>query len=121
MAKITPISLVAGMSGKIGQNSDTYFVTNRQTGQVHTAKISSAPLPNPTPAQIEARNKFTQRTQNTSQWLASNGPTSDHPKGTEIYQKALAAYKTQHKIGSFFGYIASRIADDGTVTIGGSR
>ena len=108
------------MSGKIGQNSDTYFVTNRQTGQVHTAKIVAS-QGDPSPAQIEARNKFTQRTQNTSQWLATNGPTSDHPKGTEIYQKALAAYKAQHKIGSFFGYIASRIAEDGTVTIGGSH
>lgn len=120
MAKITPISLIAGMSGKVGQKSDTYFVTNRQTGQVHTAKIVANPG-EPSEKQLSARAKFTQRAQNTSRWLSTNGPTSEHPKGTEIYQKALSAYKAQHKIGSFFGYIASRIADDGTVTIGGSH
>lgn len=117
MAKITPISLIAGMSGKIGQHSDTYFVTNRQTGQVHTAKIVAA-QGDPSEAQINARNKFKQRSQNTSRWLATNGPTTEHPKGTEIYQKTMSAYKAQHRIGSFFGYVASRITDDGSVTFG---
>ena len=119
MAKITPINLIAGMSGKVCQHGDTYFVTNRQTGRVHTAKMCTQRQDNPSEAQVAVRSRFYKRVQNTSAWIKTNGPTTEHPKGTELYQKAMSAYRAQHKIGSFFGFIANKISDEGTVTIGG--
>ncbi len=118
MAKIKPIELIASMSGKVCQHGDTYFVTNRQTGRVHTGRICNPSNLPPTESQSEVREKFAQRARNTSAWIMSNKPSGSQPKGSELYQKALEAYKAQHKIGSFFGYIASLIQDDGSVTIG---
>ena len=118
MAKIKPIELIASMSGKVCQHGDTYFVTNRQTGRVHTGRICHPANLEPTANQIAVRERFVQRAQNTSAWLKDTKPSVAHPKGTEIYQKALEAYRAQHKIGSFFGYIASIIQEDGTVSIG---
>jgi hypothetical protein len=118
MAKIKPIELIASMSGKVCRHGDTYFVTNRQTGRVHTGRICQPSNLPPTDKQIEVRERFTQRAQRTSAWMINNKPSSLYPKGSELYQKALEAYRAQHKIGSFFGYIASIIKEDGTVTIG---
>ncbi len=118
MAKIKPIELIASMSGKVCQHGDTYFVTNRQTGRVHTGRICNPSNLPPTESQSEVREKFAQRARNTSAWMQSNKPSGSQPKGSELYQKALEAYKAQHKIGSFFGYIASLIDDDGNVNLG---
>ena len=119
MAKVTTTSLIAGLSGKVCQHDDTYFVTNRQTGRVHTARICHPSEVRPSEAQISQREKFAQRCANTNQWIKNNEPAVSHPKGTEIYQKAMTAFRAQRKIGSFFGFIASRIQEDGSVTIGG--
>ena len=118
MAKVTTTSLIAGLSGKVCQHDDTYFVTNRQTGRVHTGRICHPSEVQPSEAQISQREKFAQRCHNARLWISSNAPSSLHPKGTEIYQKAMSAYRAQHKIGSFFGFIANRIQEDGSVTIG---
>ena len=117
MAKIKPIELIASMSGKVCQHGDTYFVTNRQTGRVHTGRICHPNLLPPTEKQLAVQKRFTERAQNTSAWMASNKPSDSQPKGTDLYQKALAAYKAQTKIGSFFGYIASIIGSDGKVNL----
>ncbi|MCR5360588.1 MAG: hypothetical protein K6E73_01075 [Bacteroidales bacterium] len=118
MAKVTPISLVANLSGKLSQNDDTYFATNRQTGRVRAVRMKNGTIFVPTPAQLEAQAKFSSRARNTSAWLSANAPTDELPKGTELFQKVLAAYKAQHKIGTIFGYVASRMNDDGTLSIG---
>lgn len=120
MAKIKPIELIASMSGKVCQHGDTYFATNKQTGRVYTGKLCNPSTAEPTAKQIQVRENFKRRAQNTSAWLEANKPNSSRPKGTDLYQKALSAYKAQHQIGSFFGYIASIISTDGKVTIGGN-
>ena len=118
MAKVTTTSLIAGLSGKVCQHDDTYFVTNRQTGRVHTGRVCHPSTAAPSAAQEEQRLKFAQRCANTNQWIAGNKPSVTHPKGSEIYQKAMSAFKAQHKIGTFYGFIANRIKEDGSVTIG---
>ncbi len=121
MAKIKPIEIIASMSGKVCQHGDTYFATNRQTGRVHTGKLCNRSTAAPTSKQIQVRENFKRRAQNTSAWLEANKPSATNgPKGTDLYQKALAAYKAQHQIGSLFGYVASVISADGKVTIGGT-
>ena len=120
MAHIKPIEIIASMSGKVCQHGDTYFATNKQTGRVYTGKLCNPSTAEPTAKQLQVRENFKRRAQNTSAWLETNKPNASRPKGTDLYQKALAAYKAQHQIGSFFGYIASIISTDGKVTIGGS-
>ena len=120
MAKIKPIEIIASMSGKVCQHGDTYFATNKQTGRVYTGKLCNPSTAEPTAKQLQVRENFKRRAQNTSAWLEANKPNASRPKGTDLYQKALAAYKAQHQIGSLFGYIASIISTDGKVTIGGS-
>lgn len=118
MAKIVPIEIIASMSGKVCNHSDMYFSTNKQTGKVHTGKICNPSTAEPTAKQLAVRQKFAERRQVTSVWMEANKPTDVRPKGTDLYQKALASYKSQHEIGSFFGYIAS-LVKDGKVTFGG--
>lgn len=118
MAKIVPIEIIASMSGKVCNHSDMYFSTNKQTGKVHTGKICNPSTAEPTAKQLAVRQKFAERRQVTSVWMEANKPTDTRPKGTDLYQQALAAYKSQHEIGSFFGYIAS-LVKDGKVTFGG--
>ena len=112
MAKITPINLIGGMSGKLGKNSEHYFVTNRQTGRIHTSMCVETDY-TPSAAQVAARAKFAQRVKDAYSWLATNGPASEHPLDTEAYQKALTAYKKQRKrkIATFFGYVSSKIIE----------
>ena len=118
MAKVTPISLITKLSGKLCKSDDTYFATNRQSGRIHAVKMNGDAVDNPTPAQLEARTKFVERTRNTTRWISANSPSDEFPLGTELYQKMLAAYKSQHKIGTFFGFVASRMSEDGTPSIG---
>ena len=39
MAKIIPIDVIKGISGKYGNKSSDYFATNRSSNQIHLAKI----------------------------------------------------------------------------------
>ena len=112
------MNLIASMSGKVCSHGDTYFVTNRQTGKVHTAKMCYPNPQDPTPAQESQRLKFKKRAQDTSKWIKQNGPSTENPHGTELFVRAQSAYKAQHKIGSFFGFISSKMAEDGTINLG---
>ena len=112
------MNLIASMSGKVCSHGDTYFVTNKQTGKVHTAKMCFPSYKAPTEAQKAQREKFAQRVTNTSKWFRQNGPSEENPKGTEFYILAQGAYKAQHKIGTFYGFVASKMKEDGTLTIG---
>ena len=93
MAHIKPIEIIASMSGKVCQHGDTYFATNKQTGRVYTGKLCNPSTAEPTAKQIQVRENFKRRAQNTSAWLEANKPNATRPKGTDLYQKALAAYK----------------------------
>lgn len=41
MAVITPIDVIAGISGKYGSKSSDYFSTNSSSGQIHLAKYKN--------------------------------------------------------------------------------
>jgi len=115
MAKITPSELIQNMSGKICAHSDTYFATNKQTGNVYAAKICNPSQEPATAKQTEVRAKFASRGLQVKAWFATNKPTESNPKGTELYIAAKAKFKSQHKIGSFAGYVAKYLQDDGTM------
>ena len=41
MAKITPIDVIKGISGKYGGNSNDYFATNKSSNKIHLAKYAN--------------------------------------------------------------------------------
>ena len=52
MARITPIDVIKGISGKYGGNSNDYFATNKSSSKIHLAKFA-----NPTPV-LQPRNRW---------------------------------------------------------------
>lgn len=41
MARITPIDVIKGISGKYGNKSNDYFATNSSRNKIHLAKFSN--------------------------------------------------------------------------------
>ena len=121
MAKITPVSIVQGISGKICHHDDTYFATNKQTGSVYAIKICNPSVAEPTAKQIAQRKAFGEKTKIAAAWLKANRPTEGKPKGSEAYQNMLASYKMQHKIGNIGAYVRAHIDASGKVTFGGTQ
>ena len=87
MAKITPIDVIKGISGKYGGNSNDYFATNKSSNKVHLAKLAN-PYQGPyTEKQMAQREKFTTRQAVVTQWLNANKPSeANGEKGTAAYQ-----------------------------------
>ena len=120
MAKITPISIVQGISGKVCQHDDTYFATNKQTGKVYAAKLCNPSTAEPSAKQLAIRKTFGEHAKIAAAWIKANKPTESNPKGTEAYQLMLQGYKAQHKVGNITGYVRQHIDKDGKVTFGGT-
>jgi len=119
MAKIGFNWLLATMSGKACNHDDVYTKTNKQTGASYAVKLCN-PVDgeHATAAQIRQRNKFGAICHAVSEWINREKSANDGD-GSVAYNKALAAYKSQHKIGSFRGYITSKCVtyDDATGNI----
>ena len=89
MAKITPIDVIKGISGKYGGNSNDYFATNTSSNQIHLAKLKN-PYKGPfTDKQLAQQEVFAARQAALSAWLVANRPSAENGvKGTEAYQYA---------------------------------
>ena len=89
MAKITPIDVIKGISGKYGGNSNDYFATNTSSNQIHLAKLKN-PYKGPfTDKQLAQQEVFAARQAALSAWLVANRPSAENgEKGTEAYQYA---------------------------------
>ena len=74
MAVITPIDVIAGISGKYGSNSSDYFSTNSSSGQIHLAKYKNKPTGEPTEAQTLHRQMFGKQMRQVNAWLLANRP-----------------------------------------------
>ena len=61
MAKIIPIDVIKGISGKYGNKSSDYFATNRSSNQIHLAKIINPYQGPPTEKQKAQQAKFAAR------------------------------------------------------------
>ena len=87
MARVIPIDIIKGISGKYGKNADFYFATNTSSGKI---RISHLPKPNhrpPTEKQKAQRLRFAARHAAVTAWLNANKPCElNGPKGTEAYQ-----------------------------------
>ena len=87
MAKIIPIDVIKGISGKYGNHSSDYFATNRSSNQIRLAKIVNPYQGPPTEKQKAQQAKFAARQEVCTAWLNANRPSeANGEKGTAEYQ-----------------------------------
>lgn len=89
MARITPIDVIKGISGKYGNGSNDYFATNSSSNRIHLAKLSNPYTGPATEKQKAQREKFAAKQASATAWLNANHPnTKNGEKGTALYQQA---------------------------------
>ena len=75
MAKITPIDIIKGVSGKFGGgNSKEYFATNKCSYTIHFAKRVNDFQGPATQKQLEIRDRFQRKQKAVADWLRANRP-----------------------------------------------
>ena len=117
MAKITPIDVIKGISGKYGSGSSDYFATNKSSNQIHLAKYQNKPTGEPTASQRETIKKFTEQAKQASAWLRSNHPSAENgAKGTEAYQVAQAL-KCQLHLSNVRQIVIKYMDEEGNVKL----
>ena len=95
MARITPIDVIKGISGKYGGNSNDYFATNKSSSKIHLAKYANPYTGPSTEKQVAQRMKFAARQMAVSAWLNANKPSeANGMKGTAAYQWAQKMKKS---------------------------
>ena len=86
MARITPIDVIKGISGKYGSGSNDYFATNTSSNRIHLAKYLNKPTGPATELQVAQMQAFATRQKMAAAWLRANRPSEENgPKGTEAY------------------------------------
>ena len=99
MAKINPMALIESMSKKVCMHSDVYFRTNKQTGVTYSGKLCN-PSDKPDSAeQTKAKARFAKVV------AAVRTILSDATEKAKL----KAEFKSQHKIGSLFGYAMHKL------------
>ena len=110
MAKITPIDIIKGVSGKFGGNSREYFATNKTSYNIYFAKRVNEFKGPATQKQLEIRDLFKRKQKAVADWLRANRPMSGRP-ATEAYRVALAL-KYRYKFSSINQVIHKYLNDD---------
>ena len=110
MAKITPIDIIKGVSGKFGGNSREYFATNKTSYNIYFAKRVNDYQGPATEKQLEIRDRFKRKQKAVADWLRANRPASGRP-ATEAYRVALAL-KYRYKFSSINQVIHKYLNDD---------
>jgi len=88
MAKITPIDVIKGISGKYGNGSNDYFATNSSSNRIRLAKLSNPYKGPATEKQLAQREKFANKQAACTTWLNANRPNEKNgEKGTTDYQR----------------------------------
>lgn len=88
LAKITPIDVIKGISGKYGNKSNDYFATNSSRNKIHLAKFSNPYKGPATEKQLAQREKFATKQAACTAWLNTNRPSEKNGlKGTADYQR----------------------------------
>ena len=89
MARITPIDVIKGISGKYGNGSNDYFATNTSSNRIHLAKFTNPYTGPATEKQKAQREKFAAKQAAATAWLNANRPNEKNgDKGTALYQQA---------------------------------
>ena len=111
MAKITPIDIIKGISGKFGGgNSKEYFATNKTSYNIYFAKRVNDFKGPATQKQLEFRDCFKRKQKAVTDWLRANRPVNGRP-ATEAYRVALAL-KYRYKFSSINQVIYKYLNED---------
>lgn len=94
MAKIKPMALVEGMSGKVCTHSNVYFRQNKRSGVISTGKLCNPYQGEPDPDVVAARTKFKTAATNAKAILHATAPT-EGGQASENYTK-LQSYKESY-------------------------
>ena len=117
MARITPIDVIKGISGKYGSGSNDYFATNTSSNRIHLAKYVNKPTGPATVEQIAQMEAFGTKQKMAAAWLRANRPSEENgPKGTEAYQEAQALKKLAH-LSNVRQIVLKYMDDEGNVTL----
>ncbi len=117
MAKITPIDVIKGITGKYGSGSNDYFATNKSSNKIHLAKLSNPYKGPASEKQLAQQSKFAARQAAVSAWLNANKPSEKNgAKGTEAYQLAQKLKKTMH-FSCISQVIYKYLDEEGTVKL----
>ena len=117
MAKITPIDVIKGITGKYGSGSNDYFATNKSSNKIHLAKLSNPYKGPASEKQLAQQSKFAARQAAVSAWLNANKPSEKNgAKGTEAYQLAQKLKKTMH-FSCISQVIYKHLDEEGTIKL----
>ena len=117
MAKITPIDVIKGITGKYGSGSNDYFATNKSSNKIHLAKLSNPYKGPASEKQLAQQSKFAKKQAAVSAWLNANKPSEKNgAKGTEAYQLAQKLKKTMH-FSCISQVIYKHLDEDGKVEL----
>ncbi len=117
MAKIIPIDVIKGISGKYGKDSDTYFATNSSSNKIRIAKLAHPYKGPATDKQLAQQEKFTARQAAATAWLNANKPSpANGEKGTEAYQYALRLKKA-YRLSNINQVLFKHMDDKNTITL----
>ena len=87
MARVIPIDIIKGISGKYGKDADFYFATNTSSGKIRISRLPKPSHRPPSEKQKQQRSRFAARHAAVTAWLNANKPSElNGPKGTEAYQ-----------------------------------
>ena len=117
MARITPIDVIKGISGKYGSGSNDYFATNTSSNRIHLAKYMNKPTGPATPEQLAQMEAFGNKQKMAAAWLRANRPSEENgPDGTEAYQEAQALKKLAH-LSNVRQIVLKYMDEEGNVTL----
>ena len=117
MARITPIDVIKGISGKYGNGSNDYFATNTSSNRIHLAKYLNKPTGPATSEQLAQMEAFGNQQKMAAAWLRANRPSEENgPKGTEAYQEAQALKKQAH-LSNVRQIVLKYMDESGNVTL----
>ena len=117
LAKITPIDVIKGITGKYGSGSNDYFATNKSSNKIHLAKLTNPYKGPASEKQLAQQSKFAKKQAAVSAWLNANKPSEKNgAKGTDAYQLAQKLKKTMH-FSCISQVIYKHLDEDGKVEL----
>ena len=117
MARITPIDVIKGISGKYGSGSSDYFATNSSSNRIHLAKYLNKPTTPATQEQLDQMQRFGNQQRMAAAWLRANRPSTENgDKGTEAYQLAQSLKKS-YRMSNVRQVVLKYMDQDGNVNL----
>lgn len=117
MARITPIDVIKGISGKYGSGSNDYFATNTSSNRIRLAKYLNPYQGPATEKQLAQQARFAARQAAVTSWFNANKPSADNgDKGTEAYQY-VQKLKRQYTMSNITQVLYKYLDEDNVIQL----